>query len=238
MDTRFWGPSGWRLLHSITNSYPKYPSEYDIKTYQIFFLTLPHILPCIYCRNSLTEYYNRLPIDKSLEDDPKYPLINRDSLIRWLYQIHNLVNDKLRAQGIINFHNPTLEQVLEHYNKDSCKDGWDFLYAIALNYPQDSDLVTRCQRQNYLLFFNYLPKVIPDKELAQSLQNFTEKYPINNFLSSREPLSKWLYSLERLSTNCNSCFSKRCRQIERYRAGCKGKGDKKPTCRRIKSNKK
>jgi hypothetical protein len=48
----------------------------------------------------------------------------------------------------------------------------------------------------------------------------------------------WLYSLEKLSTDINYCFTKRYKQIDKYRAGCKGKGDKKPTCRRLKSSKK
>ena len=27
MDTEFWGPAGWKLLHSITYKYPNYPSQ-------------------------------------------------------------------------------------------------------------------------------------------------------------------------------------------------------------------
>ena len=57
MDTRFWGPSGWQLLHSITNKYPNNPDKLEKDAYEIFFKSLPFILPCIYCRNSLTEYY-------------------------------------------------------------------------------------------------------------------------------------------------------------------------------------
>ena len=224
MDTRFWGPSGWKLLHSIAGDYPENPDEYDKNNYKIFFETLPHILPCIYCRNSLTDYYSQFPIDKSLD--------KRKNLDRWLYNIHNLVNDKLRRQRLLKTPDPSFSKSISQYNSASCDEGWDFLYAIALNYPEVSKLITSSQRQNYLIFFSYLPKVLPNKKLAKRLNNFIKQYPVNYFIKDRDLLSKWLYSLEKTSTDCKSCFSKRCRQIERYRAGCKGKGDKKPTCRR------
>ena len=39
MDTRFWGPSGWKLLHGITSQYPIQPTEIDKAAYNIFFTT-------------------------------------------------------------------------------------------------------------------------------------------------------------------------------------------------------
>ena len=50
MDTRFWGPDGWLLLHSIAQNYPSNPTKEDKYTYKHFFNSLKHVLPCIYCR--------------------------------------------------------------------------------------------------------------------------------------------------------------------------------------------
>lgn len=238
MDTRFWGPSGWKLLHAITSQYPIKPTESDKVTYHIFFNTLPVILPCIYCRQSLTNYYDKVPITKRL-DNNTLPLDNRNSLKYWLYTIHNLVNDKLRGQGLISTPNPEFNNIIDKYQSNNYQDGWDFLYAVVLNYPEEEGLVTSLQRQNYTLFFNYLPEVIKDPILQVKLSEFYNNNPVLYFIADRDPLTKWLYALERNCTNCKSCFSKRCRQIEKYRAGCKGnsKEDKKPTCRRIKPSK-
>ena len=34
MDTKFWGPDCWNLLHCITQNYPESPSEYSKKNYK------------------------------------------------------------------------------------------------------------------------------------------------------------------------------------------------------------
>ena len=237
MDTRFWGPSGWKLLHSITGNYPEMPNDYDKNTYKIFFMTLPHILPCVYCRNSLDKYYKELPIEGGLDNMINKPLDSRENLERWLYDIHNLVNDKLRGQGLLKIPNPSFNDIKKKYNNNTCDEGWDFLYAIVLNYPEDSSLITICQLHNYILFFNYLSKVLPYSKFANKFNQFIDQNPVSFFISKRLPLSRWLYSLEKSSTDCTSCFSKKCKHVEKYRAGCKGKNDKKPTCRRIKNKK-
>ena len=59
MDTKFWGPSGWKLLHLITFTYE--PSQ--SKAVGKFFELLPFVLPCKFCRASLTEYMDDDPID-------------------------------------------------------------------------------------------------------------------------------------------------------------------------------
>ena len=236
MDTRFWGPSGWKLLHSITNKYPVNPTNKDKESYEIFFRSLPFILPCIYCRNSLSDYYHKLPIIYNHDNDNS-PLKNRDNLSIWLYTIHNLVNDKLRSQGLINSPNPTFQDIKDKYDDNSCDKGWNFIYAIVLNYPDKYYLITNKQKLYYNHFFNYLPKVLPDYLLATKINDHIMKYPLQYFIDTRDSLSKWVYVLEQHCTDCNTCFSKRCREIEQYRAGCKGnsKDDNKPTCRRIKN---
>jgi Erv1 / Alr family len=129
MDTRFWGPSGWKLLHSIAFS------ASNNSRYQAFFETLPYILPCKFCRASLTDYYAELPIPE------------KTSLIPfWLYRIHNKVNKKLREQGLNPNPDPDYASIAEFYHKwlttasASCKMSvfWDFLFAVAYNHPKET----------------------------------------------------------------------------------------------------
>ena len=100
MDTRLWGPPAWILLHTLAYHYkPELKSEY-----KIFFNNLKYVLPCIYCRVSFTEYTEALPIDSYLK--------SRDDIFKWLYEIHNMVNDKLRSQGLIHWENPSLSEII------------------------------------------------------------------------------------------------------------------------------
>jgi hypothetical protein len=229
MDTRFWGPSGWRLLHSIVSGYNHNTSSKQ--KYLHFFENLPDILPCIYCRRSLTKYYQEFPIQPS-------DLNDNLSFHYWLYRIHNLVNDKLRGQGLLNVSDPTFSEVVTKFKgseSDTCLQGWDFLYSIAMNYPAQSDLITENKRQVYRIFFDTLPNLIPNLKLANQIFNYRRILPLSKFLKDRDHLVKWLYGLESQVMQDCPCFHTRCNSVEKYRAGCKGVNDTRPTCRRIKS---
>lgn len=133
MDTRFWGPSGWRLLHLITFGYTPQNTKQKHAVQEVF-ETLPYVLPCKFCRYSLSEYMEK----ESLADGLK----SRQALTQWLYRIHNRVNDKLRGQGIPTEPDPpfaAVQKVYEERLAAGCShvefDGWDFLFSIAENHP-------------------------------------------------------------------------------------------------------
>ena len=130
MDTRFWGPSGWRLLHLLTFGYT--PS---IKSEMLEFLeTLPFVLPCKFCRSSLITYYEDLP--------PKDHLQSAETLSKWMWKIHSKVNEKLRSQGQHIPPDPTFPMVKKIYTQRlsyGCTKvefpGWDFLFSVVENHP-------------------------------------------------------------------------------------------------------
>ncbi len=88
MDTRFWGPSAWKLMHLVAYNYPDKPSKEDMNNFGMFYNNLKYILPCKYCRISLDKFMSELPIEKYIG--------SRKKLTEWIYLIHNKVNDKLR----------------------------------------------------------------------------------------------------------------------------------------------
>ena len=103
MDTRYWGPSGWKLLHSITFSY-----EESLKNqYHDFFYVIAFLLPCKFCRKSYSEYITNDPIDVS----------SKTNLTKWLWRIHNKVNEKLRKQGLCNHEDPPFSEVKKFYEE-------------------------------------------------------------------------------------------------------------------------
>ena len=134
MDTKYWGPSGWRLLHLIAEkeaSMKPVAAEYWAGLHMRFWSLLPYVLPCKFCRASLTTYYEKYPI----------PTDNR-AMGRWLYKIHNCVSDKLRSQGQHIPTPPSYSEVKKYYREllnMGCTElsfpGWEFLFCIADNYP-------------------------------------------------------------------------------------------------------
>jgi hypothetical protein len=65
-----------------------------------------------------------------------------DAMSKWLYEIHNEVNAKLRGQNIAVEPDPTYKEIKERYeqwSKMPCAStqilGWDFLFSIANTTP-------------------------------------------------------------------------------------------------------
>lgn len=90
-----WGPPGWKYLHSVAHGYPESPSEYDKlhknplgsteSNYKMFFTLVGKTLPCRLCRESYVKFVRENPVRTG----------SRQELTRWLWEIHNRVNDKL-----------------------------------------------------------------------------------------------------------------------------------------------
>lgn len=117
MDTKFWGPSGWTFLHTITFNYPlsidsKNKHHISTKKYiKQLFENLKFTLPCKYCRESFALFLKRLPINKYLG--------GRADLTWWLYSIHNMVNEKLRKQEQYHF-----DKEIKKMAAKAKKSGW------------------------------------------------------------------------------------------------------------------
>ena len=84
MKNSQWGPSAWLFLHSVSFQYPENPTDQEKNNYKIFFESLQNILPCPNCR----EHYQ-----KNLKENPMN-LESRESLIKWVIDLHNAVNKK------------------------------------------------------------------------------------------------------------------------------------------------
>lgn len=85
INTYIWGPLQWTLLHTISFNYPVNPTENDKDNYHEYLMSLKYVLPCKACRmnypnNLVVAGYNR------------NTLRNRDTLSRFIYDLHNVVN--------------------------------------------------------------------------------------------------------------------------------------------------
>ena len=237
MDTRFWGPSGWKLLHIITFAYnPKYAISYAQ-----FFESLPYILPCKFCRSSLIDYYRQYPYKTYVNITP-----NLD-VKKWMYNIHNCVNDKLRSQGLNPNKNPTYAQVKKVYECEmDINVMWDFLFAVAYNHPKNKqDPMPNCPKSVYKCkdkceknkwnvlsvrdriywyrrFWLFLPDVLPEK-----ISKKWKELRIQPTLKTRHSALEWLWKIRcGLDSNFKDPYTSVCKNISSFSTKC----DKK-TCR-------
>ena len=88
--SNLWGSEAWSFLHNITFNYPLKPNSNDKKNYYIFFKSIDNILPCSECKKHYSILFEYIDI--------KIFLVDRYSLIWWLFIIHNLINKRLNKQ--------------------------------------------------------------------------------------------------------------------------------------------
>jgi len=231
MDTRFWGPDGWKLLHSIAYNYPSNPSIKNKSIVKNFFNTLPYVLPCVYCRNSLVKYFKELPVENALD--------NRNSLFKWLYNIHNKVNSKLRKQKLNKKKDPSFNQIRNFYKNytskklRNCDDtpGLIFMYSIAFNYPLNKeDFKTKVRLKKHKIFLKLLANLYPFPDFKKKYTKIINNVNIDFILSRRYYFKRWLHNLNKTINSKCASYKDTCKMIEIYRASCKIK-----TCRKKKS---
>lgn len=103
--TKIWGPSLWIGLHCISFGYPINPTKEQKIEYMNFFKSVGDVLPCKYCRESYKNFL--LTGNTKLNLDV---MENRETLTKWLYLIHNAVNEKLEVNYGVSY-----ENVVERY---------------------------------------------------------------------------------------------------------------------------
>lgn len=245
MDTRFWGPSGWKLLHLITFDY-QYSSDNAI-LFSAFFETLPYILPCKFCRSSLTDYYRIHPF--SLANGWINPSLD---LKKWMYSIHNCVNDKLRQQNLNPNPNPTYKKVKQIYEKLIHCDWkqkltyfWDFLFSIAYHHPKEKHLYLKpmpncprevftckdsCEKNKWNVlplkeriiwferFWSLLPAVLPSDIKIRWKKAELQHQPT---LQSRHSTLSWLWKIRcSIDTSFQDPYHSICKKIATYSSDC------------------
>ena len=93
-----WGPHLWKILHCMTFAYPINPTREDKENYKNFFIYLQYTIPCKSCGKSYGEFIKNGPLELTEE-----VLKNRETLTRWMYDLHNAINKKLGTNYCVSF---------------------------------------------------------------------------------------------------------------------------------------
>lgn len=258
MDTRFWGPSGWRLLHLLSFAYQ--PSQR--KEMAEFLEALPFVLPCKFCRSSLITYYEDLPPEKALDSN--------EALSKWMWKIHEKVNQKLRSQGQTIPPSPSFALVKKIYTQRlsyGCTKtdfpGWNFLFSIVENHPLakgetptpmpdappldsiDPTDEKELLKWNYLdplirykyvcKFWNSIPSVLPFPEWRHIWKRHSTDFCETKWASKQDAL-RGLWKIQcdisqDLASLNKTSFRQLCNDLKLHKSGC-GKSRLARTCRK------
>lgn len=145
MDTKFWGPSGWNMLHLITFE------RGSLQKKKKLFAVLGEVLPCKYCRQSTSEYIQQEP--------------PTNNLALWLYNLHKKVNHKLDSQGLQPAPNPGFSQIVRKYThelKTAHLPGVPFLLSMAYNFDSKTH-----SREAHQQFWEALKDLYPKQGLPR-----------------------------------------------------------------------
>ena len=217
---------------------------------QDFFEMLPYVLPCKYCRASLSEYMENDPVDTT----------STAALTKWLWRIHNNVNNKLRKQGLPTADDPDFSEVKKIYEERlrvGCTrvtfEGWEFLFSVAENHPMSrsakgsepmpgvpSEPKTSDEKNRWNLlsanermpfyekFWELLPKVLPFEEWRAAWANPNTESRSTTLVGLWRLRCKMEKELELLN---KTDYSSLCKELRSHRSGCNAKKRGK-TCRK------
>lgn len=187
MMTKIWGRPGWTFNHTVTFGYPLEPNEEQKMQYREYFLALGNVLPCRHCRDSYN-YFVRNG-DTALTDKD---LENRDSLVKWLYRVHEAVNRKLGVD-----YGMTPEKLAHKYesfrarcskDKTGCVAPLDYkAFSYSKLYEEDAPIIPIALAKEFIPLANYYG--LGDHklffEIANQLDNDYEKIMAQPFWTER-----------------------------------------------------
>lgn len=113
MNTSAWGPPGWEFLFFVAAGYDvnETPKETKDEQYKAFFQSVGDVLPCRYCRESYVKFFDYLDIDKYME-------VPSCGLMKYVYDMKNLVNAKLIKQEDLKLRKEVQKLVASHDPED------------------------------------------------------------------------------------------------------------------------
>ena len=155
---------------------------------------------------------------------------SKKELCKWLFLLHNKVNNKLRNQGNPIKKNPPFSTInsrfkkkLKHYNENPRNvPGIDFLYSVVFNYTFSIDYKDKVCHKEYINFFNTLKYVIPFKLFKKVYKEHLSNYPINKNVCD-SVFKLWIFSLDesyKKYFNDNLCYNCVCKKYSQYKANC------------------
>lgn len=161
---------------------------------------------------------------------------------KWLYDLHNRVNSKLRTQCkedpkvICPDTDPTFEEIKQRYDTMKLTEvpGRDFLFSVAVNYPDDPEEDDMALQRTFMA---KLSEVYPFEKLQMLFKKYLQQNPVS--LASRKDYMKWMYGLlKELALKIPvkiPSYKGYVQHVVYYKSGCAKKTYRGVTCRKTMS---
>ena len=150
MMTSVWGPPMWHVLHTISFNYPINPTEEQKKHYFKFYKNLRNILPCRFCRDNLVNNLKKVKLNKDT-------MKNRETLSRWVYNLHETVNGMLGKTSGLSYED--VRDRYEHFRSRCLTD--------PVEVPKKKETETGCTEPLYGVKSKCVLNIVPrDDRLA------------------------------------------------------------------------
>ncbi len=94
MGPEIWGPFFWTTMHIVSLGYSATPNEEERAGAAAFYNSLATMIPCPVCREHYREFLKEEPVESAT--------MNRDTLIDWVFRLHNKVNARL-GKPVLSF---------------------------------------------------------------------------------------------------------------------------------------
>jgi hypothetical protein len=114
-----WGKPFWNVMHSVTFTYPEKPTQEDKDRIKAFFAVMPFFLPCSICGAHFVKEQLDMPLTEEV-------LASMDSLSRWLVDLHNSVNRRLKKPEL------AYETIKKFYFEDATVDPRNYPAKVVL----------------------------------------------------------------------------------------------------------
>ena len=111
LDPKVWGPHMWFFINTIAMTYPNRPNAVTKKKYYDFMQNLPMFIPIEHMSGEFSKLLDEYPIQPYLD--------TKESFIRWVWFIHNKINEKLEKPQITL--NEFYKQYYEEYKPKNVK---------------------------------------------------------------------------------------------------------------------
>ena len=165
--TTVWGPAQWHMLHTISFNYPVKPTLKQKKQYRDYILSLQHVLPCGACRKNLVKNLKQLPLTMAHMKD-------RDSLSRYVYNLHELVNRMLKKKSNLSYCD--VRERYEHF-RARCTDEKPKEFSMSEMPRTNKTLKARkdkkekgCTEPLYGKKARCILNIVPQEQKGQSIQ--------------------------------------------------------------------
>jgi len=180
MNTWIWGPPKWKFLHTLSFSplAPRYATEVGV-----FVNTLKFVLPCIFCRDSFTQFVGQ--VEREMEATMEQ-IVRKKQFAQLMYSLHDKVNAKLDVQSthdrmkqegldtqgltpsqdvaLCRKRQITFECLSKRFTLRPvhvCPDDiWEFLLIFALNMDDTSHRASSEQREQWQTYFELMPLMV------------------------------------------------------------------------------